>query len=113
MRRRRSRFCLCLARRPSRSTRFPYTTLFRSTAAGGVRRLGVLREVEASHLGLSQHSETDRKSTRLKLQSPVHLVCRLLLEKKKKLGRSRATVSLPRPRSSICSARSSRSTSTL
>src|SRR5438034_8147654 len=62
----------------------PYTTLFRSvTAAGGVRRLGVLREVEASHLGfldLSQHRSEEHTS---ELQSHSDLVCRLLLEKNK------------------------------
>src|SRR5438552_13029881 len=73
--------------RPPSSTLFPYTTLFRSLAA--VDR-------EADHLGLDAELRGGRRLSRLRLsglvrseehtselQSPDHLVCRLLLEKKK------------------------------
>src|SRR5258708_11327066 len=68
-----------MIRRPPRSTLFPYTTLFRSAHQ---RRE---REREHHHARLDLRGPArDRKSTRLKLQSPDHLVCRLLLEKKNK-----------------------------
>src|SRR5690348_17702977 len=80
-----------MIRRPPRSTLFPYTTLFRS-------RLG-LQSGEAVHR--SVHPAVPAATARFpppmarseehtsELQSPVHLVCRLLLEKKKnKLNRS-------------------------
>src|SRR5256885_16916963 len=71
-------FFFLMIRRPPRSTLFPYTTLFRSTmnsplttaACRGVRRS--LRESRRSEEHTSE------------LQSPCNLVCRLLLEKKKK-----------------------------
>src|SRR5256885_11722952 len=74
-----------MIRRPPRSTLFPYTTLFRS---GGVlqlqaaeRVLGVDgRVVHADAGGLDIRSEEHTSE----LQSPCNLVCRLLLEKKKK-----------------------------
>src|SRR4051794_41355892 len=71
-----------MMRRPPRSTLFPYTTLFRSTAArqgpaSGVSPGGRARSAArpAAHLRSEEHTS--------ELQSPVHLVCRLLLEKKK------------------------------
>src|SRR2546422_8173198 len=85
-----------MIRRPPRSTLFPYTTLFRSPARQrcelGVETaeaddLHVLVRVPAFFLG--QHAREDpRRRTRSEehtseLQSRVHLVCRLLLEKKK------------------------------
>src|SRR4051812_50144027 len=89
-------FFFLMIRRPPRSTLFPYTTLFRSGAAAGRRR------PERRHLSLGcSHRPPDRRieerrPTRLgqlqprseehtsELQSHVNLVCRLLLEKKKK-----------------------------
>src|SRR5438876_4787265 len=76
-----------MIRRPPRSTLFPYTTLFRS----GIAALGTLVPADAapggnlqSYVdGLHHALMVDRKSTPSELQSPVHLVCRLLLEKKK------------------------------
>src|SRR2546429_4132074 len=79
-----------MIRRPPRSTLFPYTTLFRSEAP---ERLFALRLAlhdcvqQAMQLELQTaggRAYRDRKSTRLKLQSRLHLVCRLLLEKKNK-----------------------------
>src|SRR5690348_17725189 len=88
-----------MLRRPPRSTLFPYTTLFRSPrhqrAADGVDIPRPERGVElnAEELALRKHVAGDaivgaRRAVRSEehtseLQSPVHLVCRLLLEKKK------------------------------
>src|SRR6201992_4430872 len=73
-----------MIRRPPRSTLFPYTTLFRSHAARDNECRRRLQLREASVLGyLIRGAHGDRKSTRLNSKSPVHLVCRLLLEKKK------------------------------
>src|ERR1039457_7176474 len=65
-----------MIRRPPRSTLFPYTTLFRSVedvpdAAG--------QTLEEPHMGAGRSEEHTSE-----LQSPCNLVCRLLLEKKKK-----------------------------
>src|SRR2546426_6226989 len=78
-----------MIRRPPRSTLFPYTTLFRSGGPAGpallpVRRLALqgpdgLRGASA-RLGRRCRSEEHTSE----LQSPCNLVCRLLLEKKKK-----------------------------
>src|SRR5258708_26916883 len=97
-----------MIRRPPRSTLFPYTTLFRS--ASGAEALAALRAaarvgapmqlvlldrempdmdgeqtaraVHVGHLRSEEHTS--------ELQSPDHLVCRLLLEKKKELTRQLA-----------------------
>src|SRR5258708_19705215 len=92
-----------MIRRPPRSTLFPYTTLFRSIGrepsgvvvdalARAVRRLrsglaarrdarGKLADRHAHHR-LGKVDERSEEHTS-ELQSPDHLVCRLLLEKKK------------------------------
>src|SRR5258708_19553800 len=79
-----------MIRRPPRSTLFPYTTLFRSTyhalrgALGSCRRpLYYLAIPPSAFPAVVAELGRDRKSTRLNFQSPDHLVCRLLLEKKK------------------------------
>src|SRR2546429_3151918 len=82
-------FFFLMIRRPPRSTLFPYTTLFRS--AGTVMDLltGALSFVRnrleskpaATDTTLRLRSEEHTSE----LQSRLHLVCRLLLEKKKKL----------------------------
>src|SRR5438552_8978484 len=77
-----------MQRRPPRSTLFPYTTLFRSTlhgGAGGDRPGDIDRRLRA-RAGRSMRSEEHTSE----LQSPDHLVCRLLLEKKK--GRTALTL---------------------
>src|SRR6202000_3534055 len=71
-------FFFLMIRRPPRSTLFPYTTLFRSCLAVRRRRRRNLRCV---HLHVAAHRSEEHTS---ELQSPVHLVCRLLLEKKTK-----------------------------
>src|SRR6202000_3546782 len=70
-------FFFLMIRRPPRSTLFPYTTLFRSNppthSSGGEREHGTV------HDGVGRGRSEEHTS---ELQSPVHLVCRLLLEKK-------------------------------
>src|SRR5690348_18004609 len=67
-----------MIRRPPRSTLFPYTTLFRSAAGRRRLVLHAARHLEPTAIGDRSEEHTSE------LQSPVHLVCRLLLEKKKK-----------------------------
>src|SRR5258708_11705057 len=80
-----------MIRRPPRSTLFPYTTLFRSQVSSSPSARPPT-EPTVSCTGPpaspSQALHQDRKSTR-ELQSPDHLVCRLLLEKKTCLVSSR------------------------
>src|SRR5256885_11027116 len=87
-----------MIRRPPRSTLFPYTTLFRSqhdavpaghdwVADGEPREhAGVLRHNAEIQLPVAddvvQHDRSEEHTS--ELQSPCNLVCRLLLEKKKK-----------------------------
>src|SRR5436305_8991768 len=83
-------FFFLMLRRPPRSTLFPYTTLFRSREGRPPRRRAPRREGPRPPLRSEEHTS--------ELQSRPHLVCRLLLEKKKRwvverslawLGRSR------------------------
>src|SRR5215813_14652183 len=74
-------FFFLMIRRPPRSTLFPYTTLFRSKPTSEPARVPVRpaalrpRQVERPQLRSEEHTS--------ELQSRPHLVCRLLLEKKK------------------------------
>src|SRR2546427_4491064 len=77
-----------MIRRPPRSTLFPYTTLFRSRVAEQPeqvlpqeRRRAGLRQVEVRAEEPVEHRSEEHTS---ELQSQSNLVCRLLLEKKKK-----------------------------
>src|SRR2546430_16799700 len=75
-------FFFLMIRRPPRSTLFPYTTLFRS-----LQRERALREHARLHFHQSAgHLVPQRRSEEhtSELQSQSNLVCRLLLEKKKK-----------------------------
>src|SRR2546426_11751599 len=79
-------FFFLMIRRPPRSTLFPYTTLFRS-ALGSAAGIGgraqsadELGDGESALVGAARRSEEHTSE----LQSPCNLVCRLLLEKKKK-----------------------------
>src|SRR2546430_12688590 len=69
-----------MIRRPPRSTLFPYTTLFRSAAIHGLVRKGAHLTEYAILAALWYRSEEHT----FELQSQSNLVCRLLLEKKKK-----------------------------
>src|SRR2546425_7634926 len=79
-----------MIRRPPRSTLFPYTTLFRSQhrLAGAVHvevtLLALARRAGATQLGRERSEEHTSE-----LQSLAYLVCRLLLEKKKKAHTTR------------------------
>src|SRR5690348_17659871 len=84
-----------MIRRPPRSTLFPYTTLFRSFEPVAVMQ------------AISEHQITDillvptmiqlrSEEHTSELQSPVHLVCRLLLEKKKKNQNTLYRFDIPR-----------------
>src|SRR5690348_17447542 len=99
-----------MIRRPPRSTLFPYTTLFRSERRGqhremigeGIRagvarsqqhrqRLGGIGAPGPQRMESVAHLEGRSEEHTSELQSPVHLVCRLLLEKKKKQNNPTAT----------------------
>src|SRR2546422_4610678 len=90
-----------MIRRPPRSTLFPYTTLFRSfwlTLASGIpayaldepscsHGLGrVTKKLDGFELQIAPYPDANNRSEEhtSELQSRLHLVCRLLLEKKKK-----------------------------
>src|SRR2546429_5077513 len=82
-----------MIRRPPRSTLFPYTTLFRSRRRSGYllerpnerpgRRLAD-RSRRVRHPDPAQRRHRRSEEHTSELQSRLHLVCRLLLEKKKK-----------------------------
>src|SRR5258708_39714074 len=77
-------FFFLMIRRPPRSTLFPYTTLFRSISSRPSRlRPCRLRSKQSDIFPPSSSSRRSEEHTS-ELQSPDHLVCRLLLEKKKK-----------------------------
>src|SRR5690348_17786278 len=71
-----------MIRRPPRSTLFPYTTLFRSHLRPPWRRRGRPRNRNDARREALRGDRSEEHTS--ELQSPVHLVCRLLLEKKKK-----------------------------
>src|SRR5258708_31683472 len=83
-------FFFLMIRRPPRSTLFPYTTLFRSlrklvAVSGAAARAGLGGIHAARNHSISVgHGNAHRSEEHTsELQSPDHLVCRLLLEKKK------------------------------
>src|SRR5215216_7701629 len=86
-------FFFLMIRRPPRSTLFPYTTLFRSRARGRATCTGQARRDDIVVRG-------DRRSEEhtSELQSPDHLVCRLLLEKKKKKENKHENITKQRER---------------
>src|SRR4051794_41758413 len=100
-----------MIRRPPRSTLFPYTTLFRSgcwaaASEAASASMEPARASLAARCGLHpmnmnfphlprQPPATRSEEHTSELQSPVHLVCRLLLEKKKK--KKSATQSIHEP----------------
>src|SRR2546422_3380174 len=80
-----------MIRRPPRSTLFPYTTLFRSVYDENANhRAGNHAATRVPPLGRGTTSRTPPRSEEhtSELQSRLHLVCRLLLEKKKKTNNS-------------------------
>src|SRR5258708_12483935 len=94
-----------MIRRPPRSTLFPYTTLFRSrlsrSSEGGTadghdhppRRQRERADDRPSEHALPPGRRSEEHTS--ELQSPDHLVCRLLLEKKKKTTSARSVTHTP------------------
>src|SRR2546422_6938729 len=81
-----------MIRRPPRSTLFPYTTLFRSAQEEVAVVLRVQLEVDHPLAPLLRRAESVRSEEHTsELQSRLHLVCRLLLEKKKNHNTYRRT----------------------
>src|SRR5258708_17253738 len=70
-----------MIRRPPRSTLFPYTTLFRSLRLSAIVLLVYVGLLGLTGVGLMRVPRSEEHTS--ELQSPDHLVCRLLLEKKK------------------------------
>src|SRR5207244_11062320 len=96
-------FFFLLIRRPPRSTLFPYTTLFRSELAATEAELQAFvttasaleaalftvgAEARQARVDLARQVVRSEEHTS-ELQSPDHLVCRLLLEKKKKTKKNK------------------------
>src|SRR2546426_8747218 len=74
-----------MIRRPPRSTLFPYTTLFRSHFRVALPPGDVAQHLRPIFsLGLGQRTDPRSEEHTSELQSPCNLVCRLVLEKKKK-----------------------------
>src|SRR5260370_2571030 len=84
-------FFFLMIRRPPRSTLFPYTTLFRSAAAFASKNLYNAANYELRQVFIHEgrfilYNQLDKRSEEhtSELQSHLNLVCRLLLEKKKR-----------------------------
>src|SRR5256885_5962721 len=90
-----------MIRRPPRSTLFPYTTLFRSrTLTMLANTAKLVAESRGERVDLDAIRSEEHTS---ELQSPCNLVCRLLLEKKKKtLCLSTGIILLPQPAHRRC-----------
>src|SRR6266481_7278727 len=77
-------FFFLMIPRPPRSTLFPYTTLFRSNFVREVSDPTVIAVFRLAISELTHAPEVRSEEHTSELQSQFHLVCRLLLEKKKK-----------------------------
>src|SRR2546426_2781929 len=96
-----------MIRRPPRSTLFPYTTLFRSRRLARVVRwmqsaAKNFPVVQAADPGSNRSQQPEQRGSFLRseehtseLQSPCNLVCRLLLEKKKKNAEQQTEAARP------------------
>src|SRR6476661_9283715 len=76
-------FFFLMIRRPPRSTLFPYTTLFRSRGPASARRQPASSWRPGSFVRAHGPARSEEHTS--ELQSHLNLVCRLLLEKKKKI----------------------------
>src|SRR3712207_7539056 len=97
-------FFFLMIRRPPRSTLFPYTTLFRSPHHGDDRAAGPREDDGACRPGAAPQRARTAEGARVRprseehtseLQSRQYLVCRLLLEKKKKTKNKTTAVPTP------------------
>src|SRR5438309_7458378 len=79
-----------MIRRPPRSTLFPYTTLFRSPGGGLLSSADDIARFEAAILADKLAARSEEHTS--ELQSQFHLVCRLLLEKKKIINTKRSII---------------------
>src|SRR5437764_6292647 len=70
-----------MIRRPPRSTLFPYTTLFRSWSQKLLDQMRTLPGIRDANTDQQNKGRSEEHTS--ELQSPMYLVCRLLLEKKK------------------------------
>src|SRR2546427_2256798 len=77
-------FFFLMIRRPPRSTLFPYTTLFRSLAEGATEASRARDRPVVIEKRVAQLVQDRSEEHTSELQSQSNLVCRLLLEKKKK-----------------------------
>src|SRR5258708_13308050 len=80
-----------MIRRPPRSTLFPYTTLFRSARSGPGWQTSSPTPAGGTSAAASALPGRSEEHTS-ELQSPDHLVCRLLLEKKKKKKKEKTEI---------------------
>src|SRR5437660_3916165 len=96
-------FFFLMIRRPPRSTLFPYTTLFRShDVIGGSGKVTMPQRVCSANQrrsvsgwgGFNSIRRSRSEEHTSELQSRGHLVCRLLLEKKKKTSKTRAYITM-------------------
>src|SRR2546422_3833381 len=90
-----------MIRRPPRSTLFPYTTLFRSQTPSDEAVVQAIRDLRARGIKIMLKPRSEEHTS--ELQSRLHLVCRLLLEKKKTRSsrvKSRRATSTSKPRHS-------------
>src|SRR5256885_6031308 len=93
-------FFFLMIRRPPRSTLFPYTTLFRSIRGRRALRPSAARSAQRRDTGpplrrvFPDAPEPRSEEHTSELQSPCNLVCRLLLEKKKKDNADILTIQL-------------------
>src|SRR5438552_11066565 len=102
-----------MIRPPPRSTLFPYTTLFRSQlerrrddVAQAVGTLGGRPDDEHARVAVAIRERSEEHTS--ELQSPDHLVCRLLLEKKKKDTRTHSHAAVKKRQQINCESRCDR-----
>src|SRR2546422_2163280 len=72
-----------MIRRPPRSTLFPYTTLFRSVISDQLNHASIIDSIRLAKTITKCQTAVRSEEHTSELQSRLHLVCRLLLEKKK------------------------------
>src|SRR2546422_6054655 len=91
-------FFFLMIRRPPRSTLFPYTTLFRSSSELAIEQSFYPRTALDDVAGGPADKGNKRSEEHTsELQSPLHILCPLLLEKKKQTRDNKTTHIAPRP----------------